>query len=81
VLLASRTPPVEEVVRDEYNGFLVNFFSPQQIAERVDELLNRRDELRLVRDRWTGTISLMYVCPRKCSCCDALSEANGRRVR
>ena len=39
VLVASRTAPVEEVVRDGENGFLVDFFSPAEIAERVVSVL------------------------------------------
>ena len=39
LLVASRTAPVEEVIRDGENGLLVDFFSPAQIAERVVAVL------------------------------------------
>ena len=39
-LVASKTPPVEEVVRDGENGLLANFRSPQHIAQRIEELLD-----------------------------------------
>jgi glycosyltransferase involved in cell wall biosynthesis len=39
LVVGSRTPPVEEVVRDGENGWLVDFFSPDQIADRAIEAL------------------------------------------
>ena len=39
-LVASGTGPVREVVRDGENGLLVDFFNPQQIAEKVGALLS-----------------------------------------
>lgn len=41
-LVASATPPVEEVVRDGENGLLANFRSPRQIADQVECLLEDR---------------------------------------
>jgi glycosyltransferase involved in cell wall biosynthesis len=35
LLVASRTPPVQEVIKDGENGILVDLFSPADIAERV----------------------------------------------
>jgi glycosyltransferase involved in cell wall biosynthesis len=39
LIVGSRTPPVEEVIRDCGNGVLVDFFSPGEIADRVVEAL------------------------------------------
>lgn len=49
LIVASRTAPVEEVIRDGVHGLLVDFFSPGEIAERVDEALRhprKFDKLR-----------------------------------
>ncbi|HEY5900339.1 MAG TPA: glycosyltransferase [Burkholderiales bacterium] len=40
LVVASHTPPVEEVIRDRENGLLVDFFSAEAIAARVDEALS-----------------------------------------
>ena len=49
LLVASRTQPVQEVVQDRVNGLLVDFLSPAEVAERVEEALadpGKFDELR-----------------------------------
>ena len=38
-LVASATPPVQEVVQDRVNGLLADFFSPLQLADRIEEAL------------------------------------------
>lgn len=42
-LVASKTPPVEEVVEDGVNGLLAEFRSPHHIARRIEELLDDRE--------------------------------------
>ena len=39
-MIASATPPVEEVITDDENGLLVNFRSPEHIASRIEEALD-----------------------------------------
>ncbi len=39
-LVASATPPVQEVIIDGENGLLTDFRSPEQIANRIEEALD-----------------------------------------
>jgi glycosyltransferase involved in cell wall biosynthesis len=45
VVIGSKTRPVEEFIENGRNGFLVDFFSPHKIADRVDEVLNHPDRM------------------------------------
>ncbi len=45
VVIGSATPPVKEVIEDGRNGLLVDFFSPQGIADRVDEVLDHPERI------------------------------------
>jgi glycosyltransferase involved in cell wall biosynthesis len=56
VVVGSRTAPVEEVIRDGENGLLVDFFSPENIAERVIEALAKPDAFRKIRENARRTI-------------------------
>jgi glycosyltransferase involved in cell wall biosynthesis len=66
LLVASRTPPVEEAVVDGLNGLLVDFLSPADVAERVVDALAsqakyasmRREARRTVVERY----DLRTVC-------------------
>ena len=42
-LVASATPPVEEVVTEGVNGLLANFRSPEHIESRIEEALEDRE--------------------------------------
>jgi glycosyltransferase involved in cell wall biosynthesis len=66
LLVASRTPPVEEVIRDAQNGLLVDFFSPEAIAERVDFALRNQASLMPLRREARETVVQGYDLKRVC---------------
>ncbi len=49
LVIGSRTAPVEEVLRNGENGWLVDFFSPQQIADHVVRALESPHDQRSLR--------------------------------
>ena len=61
-----RPPPVEEVIRDGKNGLLVDFFSTEAIAQKVDEALRRREELGPLREAARHTVVERYDLKRVC---------------
>jgi glycosyltransferase involved in cell wall biosynthesis len=60
LIVASNTAPVTEVIRDGENGLLVDFFSPQEIAERVGEVLERPESMAAIRKQARETILEHY---------------------
>ena len=48
-VIGSSTPPVREVLKDRVNGLLVDFFSTEEIADRVDEILDHPDRMQKMR--------------------------------
>jgi glycosyltransferase involved in cell wall biosynthesis len=57
---------VEEVIADGENGLLVDFFSPDEIATRVDEVLGRSRETAKLRERARKTVVEGYDLRRVC---------------
>jgi glycosyltransferase involved in cell wall biosynthesis len=66
LIVGSRTPPVQEVMRDGENGLLVDFFSPENIAERVAYALEHQAELAPLRSRARETVVSRYDLKRIC---------------
>jgi glycosyltransferase involved in cell wall biosynthesis len=66
LVVASRTLPVQEVIRDGHNGLLVDFFSTEQIAASIDQALQRREELTPLRERARRTALDRYDLKRVC---------------
>ena len=57
---ASDTAPVTEIIRDRVNGILVDFFSPRDIADRVEEALDDPGSMQSIRAMARGTIKDRY---------------------
>lgn len=49
LVIGSDTAPVREVLQHEKTGLLVDFFSPEKIADSVDRAINEREVLRDIR--------------------------------
>lgn len=60
LIVASDTAPVTEVIKDNVNGLLVNFFSPQQVSDRVIEALDNPQQMAAIRTRARDTILKHY---------------------
>jgi glycosyltransferase involved in cell wall biosynthesis len=75
VVIGSATPPVQEVIRPGENGLLVDFFSPWQVADAVDQVLDDPSRMQDVRDRARSTAVESYDFRSQCL------PAYGRLIR
>jgi glycosyltransferase involved in cell wall biosynthesis len=64
LVVGSKTPPVEEVIRDGENGLLTDFFSTEGIADRIDRALSGR--FQDLRDEARKTVVERYDLKRIC---------------
>lgn len=60
LVIGSATPPVQEVIEDGVNGLLVDFFSTDQIAQKVDEVLGHPDRMASLRAAARKTVQDRY---------------------
>jgi glycosyltransferase involved in cell wall biosynthesis len=58
--VGSRTPPVEELIQQGANGLLVDFFSPEEVADRVIEALEDGRAHDAIRHAARTTIVTQY---------------------
>ena len=83
LLVASNTPPVREVVRDGENGLLTDFYDVVAIADRVEDALNRRNELGSIRAAARQTIVDLYdwrkMLPRQVEFLQLMATQVGRQ--
>lgn len=66
VVIGSRTAPVEEVIEDGENGFLVDFFSPAAIADKTVEVLENQKGVEAIRAAARQTVFERYDLQRCC---------------
>ena len=60
VIVGSRTPPVEEVIKHNQNGLLVDFFSPQEIVDTVCRVCEKPSSFLTMRKKARQTIVKSY---------------------
>lgn len=60
LLVASETAPVTEVLKEGLNGLFVDFFSPQQVCDRILEVLDHPDGMADLRANARKTIQKNY---------------------
>ena len=60
LVIASGTAPVQEVIKDGENGLLVDLFSPEQIADRVDEVFSQPERMKIIKENARKTIQERY---------------------
>jgi glycosyltransferase involved in cell wall biosynthesis len=68
IILGSDTPPVQEVLRDGENGFLVDLLDSDKIAERILDIIKNNASLTEVRKRARETILLNYDAKNTLPC-------------
>lgn len=60
IVVGSKTPPVEEVIQNGVNGLLVDFFSPEKIAQTLESILDHLKDFQGVKMRARSTILARY---------------------
>ncbi len=84
LVIASDTQPVKEVIQDGHNGLLADFYSPERIADRVDEVFANPEKMNLIRKRAREKIVKNYaltdLLPRHISIINDLAKKkNGKK--
>ncbi len=65
-IVASRTPPVQEVIDDGVNGWLTDFFDAPALAARIADVLAGRPDAAAVRAAARRTVVERYDIRRHC---------------
>jgi glycosyltransferase involved in cell wall biosynthesis len=65
-VIASRTPPVQEVLTDGENGRLVDFFDIEGLADRIIDAVQAGDDQQPIRAAARSTVIAKYDLKRVC---------------
>lgn len=68
VILGSDTPPVQEAISDGENGFLVDLFDSDRIAERIQDIIQNNSTLADIRAKARETILQRYDAKNTLPC-------------
>jgi len=75
-IIASNTAPVTEVVKDNYNGLLFDFFDVNQLVEKIEYSLDNKDKMDKIRVNARQTVldnyDLRKVLPQQISLINSL---------
>lgn len=55
-IIASDTAPVQEVIKDNYNGLLFDFFNVDQLVEKIEYSLDNKDKMQAIRNNARQTV-------------------------
>ncbi len=66
LVLGSKTPPVEEVIKHNKNGLLVDFFDFNGISENINMILDNPNNFKSIRKEARKTIIDNYDLRKKC---------------
>lgn len=60
-VVASDTSPVQEVIKDNYNGLLFNFFNSNQLVGKIEYALENREKMQVIRTNARQTVLDNYA--------------------
>lgn len=60
LVVASDTAPVQEVITNGINGLLVDFFRPDQLAQTLNNVLERPNDFALMKKKARETVKAKY---------------------
>ncbi len=83
LVVASATPPVEEIIKNGRHGLLADFFSPEEIADKVGLALTDGEKMSSIRQESRALIeekyALQVVLPRQLQLISDLTALSQKR--